>query len=317
MSDHLLITVDYELFGDGSGCVQKCVVEPTARLLALADGFGVPITLFVDATEFIRLQHGRVASQLRDAVRRGHDVQIHVHPQWFGAAPADGGWKLDSRWRLADRSGADIAAMLTEGVDWLQSTLSGLDWKARAFRAGGWAIRPSEVTVAALLECGLRIDSTVAPGRSGPGFDFGDAPALPFWRTDGDVCAAGGQALWEVPIATAPLSPTVRLRSMAGRRLSGVRPAGCHKATAPRLLGARGATQLDYCGLDVAGQLAVIRWWRAQRRIGRQPTPIVAIGHSKDFGDFAAHNLRQLLRWTSGQDLTPSTYGRWLGAVGG
>ena len=49
---HFIPTVDVEVFGDGSGCVQGCVVEPTQGLLDLAEAHEARLTLFVDALGF-------------------------------------------------------------------------------------------------------------------------------------------------------------------------------------------------------------------------------------------------------------------------
>ena len=94
-----IITADYEIFGNGLGCVKKCMVEPTERMLEICDKYDATLTLFVDVCEYWafkkaadevilyseELPHILIEQQLQDAIKRGHDVQLHFHPQWLDA----------------------------------------------------------------------------------------------------------------------------------------------------------------------------------------------------------------------------------------
>ena len=51
----LLLTLDYELFGDGSGDVFKHIVEPTNTIIDEAERYGAKMTVF-----FERLARGNV-----------------------------------------------------------------------------------------------------------------------------------------------------------------------------------------------------------------------------------------------------------------
>ena len=52
----LLLTLDYELFGDGSGDVFKHIVEPTNSVLEVAERYGAKITVFFEVVEYWRLK---------------------------------------------------------------------------------------------------------------------------------------------------------------------------------------------------------------------------------------------------------------------
>lgn len=52
----LLLTLDYELYGDGSGDVFKHVVEPTNEIMALAEHYGVRITIMFEYLEYLRIK---------------------------------------------------------------------------------------------------------------------------------------------------------------------------------------------------------------------------------------------------------------------
>ena len=52
----VILTFDYELFfGANTGSVQKCMIEPTDRLLDLAEKHIVPMVFFVDVGFLIKL----------------------------------------------------------------------------------------------------------------------------------------------------------------------------------------------------------------------------------------------------------------------
>ena len=45
----IFLTYDYELFfGDPTGSVEKCIIEPTQRLLEIAKRTGARYTFFID-----------------------------------------------------------------------------------------------------------------------------------------------------------------------------------------------------------------------------------------------------------------------------
>ncbi|HID44782.1 MAG TPA: hypothetical protein EYP34_03370, partial [Chromatiaceae bacterium] len=96
--------MDYELFGDGSGCLNACVLKPAERMMRIAERLNAPITFFAEVLEFTALSahdhDSRAPDQLRNSLLRGHDVQLHLHPQWHNATRnPKGDWQLDmKRW---------------------------------------------------------------------------------------------------------------------------------------------------------------------------------------------------------------------------
>src|SRR5262249_59510414 len=103
----VLFTLDYEIHGNGEGCPHELMVEPTVRLLNLFDDFGAKLTIMADVGEILKFkeyaeQHGKdafhysaIVAQLQDAVRRGHDVQLHLHPSYFNAKHDGHRWAQD------------------------------------------------------------------------------------------------------------------------------------------------------------------------------------------------------------------------------
>src|SRR5579871_5708006 len=93
----VLFTVDYEIHGNGDGNPYDLMVEPTNRMMDLFDSYGAKLTIMADIAEILKFkqyeeqfgrddyQYNAIAAQLRDAIRRGHDVQLHIHSSYFNA----------------------------------------------------------------------------------------------------------------------------------------------------------------------------------------------------------------------------------------
>lgn len=345
----LILTVDYELFGNGSGSVSGCVLDPTRRILEIAESHGAPVTLFVEALEFDVMRNAdakvprrawaAVRDQLRSAVSRGHDVQFHLHPQWAGAQFEDGAWRLNpSRWRLGDLTASEIEELIGRGCRLLEEVVCPVrkDYRPRAFRAGGWCIQPSRATLEALELHGLDVDSSVAPGLhlADPSrwYDFRRAPARRSWWpvrddvTSPDRCGP----ILEIPIAVGSVSSLSTLTRMVRSRIasSGQFPSGCEgtyesprgawgqiRAGISRLVDVRRA-MLDFCRLPASTLVKVSREWLRSRNQDGSDMPIVAVGHCKNFGDDAAEQLDQFLGTVArGSDVNFGTFAPWFNRV--
>ncbi len=79
----LVLTVDYEIFGNGTGDVRQHVTEPTERTCHIAEKFGMPVTVFFKMEEYLLFQ------QYREALQRllGYDPAAEMRPR-RPAAPA-------------------------------------------------------------------------------------------------------------------------------------------------------------------------------------------------------------------------------------
>ena len=54
---NIFLTYDYELFfGESTGSVDKCMIEPTNQLLKIAKEFNIKMTFFVDVGYLIKLK---------------------------------------------------------------------------------------------------------------------------------------------------------------------------------------------------------------------------------------------------------------------
>ena len=345
-ANHLILTVDYELFGNGSGCPAKCVIAPTERILSIASRYSTPVTLFVEALEFMAMEGERATSadadavkaQIRSAVRSGHDVQLHLHPQWVNASfGTNHRWALDlEKWRIGDLKVNEVAQLLASGKAWLETVLRPVEsnYACYAFRAGGWCIQPSLLVLQALNELDFRVDSTVAPGlrdaRRGAWFDFRAAPRKPCWRVAQDVCQESRTGIWEIPIVVARVSAIDHGRALLRRKWSRASEfaAGCSGSYASANITwnslvakafkfpSLGSLMLDISTVPATMLIAAVRNWLSRFAQTRQPIPIVAIGHTKNFTAQSEAELETFLRWAVTEDyLVLSRYDTWLRKV--
>jgi hypothetical protein len=215
----LIIGVDYELFfGPRAGTPERCLIEPADALAACLEEHGVRLVLFVDAGYLVRARreasHSReaqrqfdlVARQLERLSKRGHDVELHVHPHWEDSHIEGTAWRMHTRrYRLADFDEASIAAIIGSNRAVLEEIKAG---PVSAYRAGGWCLQPFGKIRRALLDNGVVIDSTVYAGGYSPvearAYDFRGAPrASTPWVFDEDPLrpTASGPFI-EVPISS-------------------------------------------------------------------------------------------------------------------
>jgi hypothetical protein len=347
MNPHLILTVDYEVFGNGGGCLSHCVVAPASRILGVADTFKAPVTLFAEAVELMAMEReigrdavGDVRRQLSSAVLGGHDVQLHLHPQWQGARKRqEGGWELDlDRWRIGDLPEEEIDHLISTSRAWLDDVAFGNvpGRRCSAFRAGNWCIQPSQAVVQSLSRQGFKVDSSVVPGmrRAGPGewSDFRSAPALPFWRVDGDVCVSSPSGLWEVPIVSSKIARLQQLSAeLQARNTDNSRFApGCHGSYAIRSGGRfnrvashfqklldLGLAKLDFSTMPTRTLVTITEDWIRRFDTPNRPTPIVAIAHTKNWTDRSVTHLAEYLAWARDTGVQFSTYSSWLAALEG
>jgi hypothetical protein len=347
MNPHLILTVDYEVFGNGGGCLNRCVVAPSSRILEVGDTFNAPVTLFAEAVELMAMERVLGSGAVRDvrrqlavAVQGGHDVQLHLHPQWQGATRRpEGSWELDlDRWRIGDLSEEEIDHLIATSRAWLDDVAFGNvpGRRCQAFRAGNWCIQPSDAVIRSLIRQGFSVESSVVPGmrRAGAGewSDFRSAPALPFWRVDGDVCVASPSGLWEVPIVSSKVARLQQLNAeLQARNTENSRFApGCHGSYAVRSGGRfnrvainfqklldLGLAKLDFSTMPARTLVTITQDWIRRFNQPHRPTPIVAIAHTKNWTDRSVTHVTEYLAWARDAGVQFSTYSTWLAALAG
>ena len=172
----LIISNDWELYGDGSGDFYEVQYKPTEELLKTCEKHDVKLTLMAEVgqqwaykklgkTEKWALDIAKAwESQLRDVVKRGHDVQLHFHPQWFNATFTNDNWVLDTKYSvfssLPQREQENI---LEAGKEYLENLLRPVnpEYSCIGFRAGALSTEPYKNLVHSLLNVGILADTSV------------------------------------------------------------------------------------------------------------------------------------------------------------
>jgi peptidoglycan/xylan/chitin deacetylase (PgdA/CDA1 family) len=218
----ILFTFDYELFlGKRSGSVNRCVIEPTQRLLDVFSPHKIKAIFFVDTTWLLRLKkivHGnapakndydKVVEQLRQIAKLGHYIFPHLHPHWNDATylPEINQWQLInySRYRFHNLDKNEREQCFNDSVALLKEIL-GPDYKPMAYRAGGWSIQPFEDFSPLFQQHNIKYDFSVLPGSkrisSAQHYDFSDIKINRPYTFSTDVTVPGKGAYTEFPIST-------------------------------------------------------------------------------------------------------------------
>jgi hypothetical protein len=245
MKIHLVLTDDWELRGDGSGNMRALQFDTLRRLLAIYERRGLVASINAEVMQ--QLHHrslGERHADLRaladeweelvsDACRRGHDVQLHVHPQWSDCSYEHGAWVLRGSWQLTDYAPEVIDTMVGDGKRYLEDLLRQVDpgYRCVAFRSGAWSIVPSTAILAALAKHGVAVDLSIADGLriEGPvvwlDYRAVEEPFLPYYPDPDDArrVARSVQPVVCVPTHTFRAEASVLAGRSSGRPLPRLR----------------------------------------------------------------------------------------------
>jgi len=155
------------------------VFGPTDALLDACDAEGAHLTIFAELGEHAFLREHepelatRMESQWRDAVQRGHDVQMHLHPNWLpelGARSESGRYVWNETLTRADDH-PDLVGLIGRLKQMLEEVIRPVDptYAVVAFRAGGYEAQPFRRLAQALTANHVWCDSSVYHGGRQPG----------------------------------------------------------------------------------------------------------------------------------------------------
>ena len=220
---HLLFHDDWEMYGDGTGNPEVLMFEPAKRVLDLCDTYGAKYTFYAEIGQQLNMLNASSAKYrqyanrweetLKDAIKRGHDVQLHFHPQWHQAKLINNNWQLDvSRWHSGHVEYEILNEWIGRGKQYLENLLQPVnkDYNVLSFRAGGWFCQPSNNLYKALKNNGIVSDVSVMKGRyalyeDDKYVDFRHAVSqYEPWEVDPEDFAKEqkGSGQWELPVFT-------------------------------------------------------------------------------------------------------------------
>src|SRR5579872_625874 len=119
-----IFTLDYEVYGDGTGTLMELVYEPAEKLREIFEKWNARFVIFVEAVEFDKIEQwgvdpaiGDVRRQIRDLHQEGFEIGLHLHPQWCNARYDLGTWVLDhSEYNLCTLPRARIAHIVEHSL---------------------------------------------------------------------------------------------------------------------------------------------------------------------------------------------------------
>ena len=180
MRIQIALTDDWELRGNGSGDIEQIQFRAMRELLDLYDSHGIKSTFNTEVMQqltFRKLQdsHPQLRpladawdEHVRIAFTRGHDIQLHIHPQWSTFALENDRWILSGDWSLLNYEPDHSHAMLSSSKAYLEKLLRTIDpdYRCVSFRSGSSAIAPSPFLLRQLADLGLVFDMSLIQGLS-------------------------------------------------------------------------------------------------------------------------------------------------------
>ena len=175
---YLALVDDWELSGDGSGDPHELQFAPMRRLVEIYNSHGIRGSYNAEVLQQLTFrqlqgQHPELKAladewddSIRETFRQGHDVQLHIHPQWSSASYEDGKWKLHGDWSILNYTEEEARTLIARGKEYLENLLRPIDanYRCVSFRSGSWCIAPSPFMLNLLAEFGIVFDMSIVGG---------------------------------------------------------------------------------------------------------------------------------------------------------
>jgi hypothetical protein len=310
----IYLTFDYEIyFGAKTGTVQRCITEPTTMLLDVAEKHGVKMVQFVDVGFLLQLDKQRkkypaldkdykvIIDQLELLWKKGQDIQLHIHPHWEDSYYNGTEWIVNpERYKLTDFNEIEISDIVHRYKNKLEE-ITGKN-EIYAFRAGGWCAQPFSQLRSALLDNGIRADSSVfANGHfesTHYSYDFRNAPKLSRWKFDDDLTQPISNGVFtELPISSIFNSPLFYWRLFLLGRINPYmhKPLGDGAPIPAPGQRMKMLTRWTHNTVSVDGYNATLlnRALRQQKRLGNKE--MVIIGHPKALSRYGLATLDRFI----------------------
>ena len=296
---NVIISVDYEIFGNGRGDAVKHMINPMNKIAAIAETYDVPVTVMVEMCEYLQFEKyddnliedlgyspkEKTALQIREMYERGHDVQLHIHPQFLNAEYAGKRFHLrNPELSVFEMSYEQVYDMIGQCKERLESLVPSGSYRCLALRLSnmGWVEAPYHVAKAMEdLEIAVHsLSDTPAPAGS-----------RGFWRLH-DL------QVYEVPIYSIPakLHSFLKPRFLLPLLYVWLYDPPTSPTSRPSLKGS------GYGGRVMKFDMSKLSWREMVGMLdhalnvydtAENEVPVVAIGHTKDF--FNSGNFRRFL----------------------
>lgn len=332
MKYNLIFTLDYEIHGNGDGSPYDLMVEPTYRLMDLLEKYNGKLTILADVAEILcfkryydetgedKFHYKDIELQLIDAIRRGHDVQLHIHSSYFRAKFNGLSWEQCwAEYNMAALPYQRIFEMVKTSKDFLEELLKPIyeDYQCTAFRAANWSMMPTHNIYKALVNSGIVIDTSVYKGGRQSGnvdYDYSTAHShlYSYKASDENINKEDiNGRLHEYPIYTEQrffwsfVTPIrvfrmIRAKFHRHKKIQSVAVAVEKGDTSTLTLKSffkKSPWKLDFN--QASGEQLINALSRIQKQNNNtaKVIDVVLIGHSKTFVKYNEHTLEKFLKW--------------------
>jgi len=321
-----ILTFDYELFGSGKGDVFKHLVDPTKSILVILNELNLKATFFVEQLEIdaiIELQEHfppaskehiealAVEQQLHDIIQQGHDIQLHLHPQWYKAKYENKEWHLNFDWwrfsalpyNTSEDGTPGKYELIKTGKESLEKRVRKTlpTYQCHSFRAGGYNVGDGKSSVDALVNNGLKLDSSVCPGFFSNSklskYDYTAVNAnLYYWRSKASLLSpdpnATSESCLQLPLVTVNSSFREKLScariytSIKNRKFKSVNYSGTVVVATPDNTFSTN-TNFDVC---LSSRAQIKKLYQRIEYLSEYNSDcclITLIGHPKDYSKFS------------------------------
>lgn len=297
-----IFTIDYEIYGNGEGSLREHILDPACQLQRIFTQANAKLVFFVEAAELEKIEEARsdpaiydIKNQIKDLYIEGHEIALHLHPQWYKCESKNGRWELDnSEYNLCVLPEQRIVEIVDRSIKYLRSVLDDINYKPLSFRAGNWLFQPTQPAAQILSSRGIKIDSSVFKGGLQHQTRLDYRPAVKngyFWNFQDDVNVPSNNGnMIEIPIYTEMVPPW----RMATKKRFGLQqkvPSGRKtlKEIIDRVLDLARPfhpLKLDFCRMTLDELIRMTDKIIKDDKIKPDTyKPIVAIGHTKDLID--------------------------------
>ena len=333
---NLYYTLDYEIHGNGDGNPYELMVEPTYRLMTLLEKYGQKLTIMADVAEILCFKRyaaetghddyhvADIEAQLCEAIKRGHDVQLHVHSSYFKAVHKNGAFdQCIEEYNMAALPIERIDEMVSQCVTYLQTLPKPIkkDYRVWLFRAANWSMMPTENLYRVLVKHGITHDTSVFKGGVQGGnvcYDYREAHdnlfAYPASMHNINEYDEKGKLI-EMPIYTemrpfwdfvTPMRVFRMLRakfhkhkhSAANETRAKAMSAEDNRKLSLKSFFRLSPLKMDFNQVNARGLKRMMRnVMRRSEQVGMNCVDVVLIGHAKTFVPYNERTLEPFLKW--------------------
>ncbi len=221
--NRIIFTIDYETWQPIPKGYKidwkKDLLDNADKLMEIFESEGAKLTFMIEMGEYfwicendIDMAHA-IEKQIQDMILRGHDVQLHLHPNWMpecGVSKEGEEWAWNWEMASADTYPGNFCDLIKKSKLKLEEIVRAVkpNYEVIAYRAGAYRIQPFNVIYDSLKINNILIDTSVYRGGKSKdrGYNFNKCQYAnkPYWckKDDAQLESKKNEDIVEMPITT-------------------------------------------------------------------------------------------------------------------